>query len=174
MDKETWESIRDFSIQYPLWMLVDWVRDTTSGKVLATALASAVMTRLAAWARDWQPAAKQRLNGALVACVFIFSVVGLATLLSGPAHAPNSAATSPSPSVSGLIQRYGNIDNKVCGATIDGSKLASFWDDKYEFALVCGANEAGTDRYLSQGITISPLHIIRAEPIMINVSQVPK
>jgi len=41
------------------------------------------------------------------------------------------------------------------------------WQDKYEVALICGANDPKTDRYAAQSISISTLHTIRPEVISI-------
>jgi hypothetical protein len=85
VDKQTVESLRDFSIQYPLFALFDWVRETGWGRTFVAALGGTIVSALArilARINGWQPKIKHTLNGVLLACLWIASVVALATVLS--------------------------------------------------------------------------------------------
>ena len=69
--------------------------------------------------------------------------------------------------MSGLIQGFG-----ACSTQVDGTKLAA-WEGKYEVGLICGVNDAATDRYQAEGISVSSLHAIRPEPVAISASRSP-
>src|ERR1700687_1945503 len=85
MDKQTYESVvRDFLVQYPLHVVVDWVRHTLWGEAFATAVLGAVMSgigRIAAQVSQWKSATKQALTVAMVTCGSIAVIVAGWTLL---------------------------------------------------------------------------------------------
>jgi hypothetical protein len=100
MDKQTAESLRDLAVQYPLWALLDWMRDTETGKLFAASGLGAIMTglgRVVAGVRGWQPNTKHTLSIILITCAWIFSVVGLATWLSAPQSPPSAIQAAPVP-----------------------------------------------------------------------------
>ena len=77
MDKQTYESLRDFSIQYPIWAFVDWVRDTPSGKIFVSSAIGVAVTSL-----KKLRAKSPLVTGALVALVAVAAISGVWGFLS--------------------------------------------------------------------------------------------
>jgi hypothetical protein len=75
-----WDSVRDFSIQYPLTAFVDWIRDTSARHTFLLTLGGAIMSgyaQMRARLGNWQPALKNGLAGATIACVLIAATTGI-------------------------------------------------------------------------------------------------